>query len=455
MKQNHILPIALCIGAMSVVSPALAQSDNVKLEINAIGGHIVGDDFSGVPTTVTKGKPIYLMPVAPAEGYQLKGVKVRHGQNIKGGQYVDGVKQWDEYDVTDAEADETFTIDGKNVDGDVMVTAVFEPDGTEEYKLVFADEFNGEDGSMPNEANWSRCSREHPTWKRFTAQTKEGQERTAYIKDGNLVTRCIANDIDEEGDVDMISGAVESAGKMNFTYGRIEGRLRTTPHTGNFPAFWMMPQDGSAGWPTCGEIDLWEQIDADGRTYHTVHTHVTYDLNQAKPNSGGIYTNAADYHVIAMEWEPELLSWFVDGVKVFSYAKSKNADLLSKGQWPFDKPFYLILNQSVGDGSWARPCDVSFTYETFFDYVRLYQKDGQSATLPPSTAIGNVNTDNLRNVDAFATDGGIRIVTPEDRLVTINDIAGRTAFRGMVQGNKDIRLDKGMYVVEGKKIMVK
>ena len=113
MKQNHILPIALCISAMSAVSTVLAQSDNVKLEINAIGGHIVGDDFSGVPTTVAKGKPIYLMPVAPAEGYQLKGVKVRHGQNIKGGQYVDGVKQWDEYDVTDAEADETFTIDGK------------------------------------------------------------------------------------------------------------------------------------------------------------------------------------------------------------------------------------------------------------------------------------------------------------------------------------------------------
>ena len=58
-------------------------------------------------------------------------------------------------------------------------------------------------------------------------------------------------------------------------------------------------------------------------------------------------------------------------------------------------------------------------------------------------------------MDAFATDGGIRIVTPETCIVNINDIPGRTAFRGMVQGNKDIRLDKGVYVVEGKKIMVK
>ena len=58
-------------------------------------------------------------------------------------------------------------------------------------------------------------------------------------------------------------------------------------------------------------------------------------------------------------------------------------------------------------------------------------------------------------MDAFATDGGIRIVTPENCIVTINDIVGRTAFRGMVQGNKDIRLDKGVYVMAGKKIMVK
>ena len=82
--------------------------------------------------------------------------------------------------------------------------------GTEEYKLRFADEFDGKDYSLPNANVWHNCTRESPTWKRFTSQTAEGQQKTAFIRDGKLVTRCIKNAIAEEGNVDMISGAIES-----------------------------------------------------------------------------------------------------------------------------------------------------------------------------------------------------------------------------------------------------
>ena len=44
-------------------------------------------------------------------------------------------------------------------------------------------------------------------------------------------------------------------------------------------------------------------------------------------------------------------------------------------QWPFDKSdFYLILNQSVGDGSWAKPVDTTHTYQMEIDWIRVYQK---------------------------------------------------------------------------------
>ena len=433
------------------------HADNGRLEVNGIGGNMVGANNSGVPETVAYNTTLDLMPLAPASGYVVQRVVVRHGHNLDGEQYVNGNRQWDEYETTEAENEETFTVSKANVDGDVRVTAYFTTDGTEEYKLVFADEFNGEDGSMPDSNNWQRCTRENPTWKRFTSQTEEGQRRTAFIRDGKLVTRCIANDIDEEGSVEMISGAIESSDKMYYTYGRIEGRLRTTPHTGNFPAFWLMPQDNSAGWPTAGEIDLWEQIDTENKTYHTVHTHVTYDLHQALPNSGSVYTNSADYHIIAMEWEPDLLTWYVDGQKAFSYAKSTNQSLLDLGQWPYDKPFYVILNQSVGNGTWARPCDVSFEYETLFDYVRLYQKEGQTATLPPTTGIGCVsvsdNTPKAR-LDVYAAKGGLKLVAPDEQTVTIADVAGRTVYSKRVQGNVDVALPSGLYVVAGKKIIV-
>ena len=329
------------------------HNDKGSLDIDARGGHIVGNGNSGVGETVEFGSQLSLMPLAPAVGYNLKSITVRHGHNLDGKQYINGNRQWEEYEVKDAKNEEDFTIDAAKVNGDVRVSALFEADGTEEYKLRFADEFDGEDYSLPNADIWHNCTRESPTWKRFTSQTAEGQQKTAFIRDGKLVTRCIKNTIAEEGNVDMISGAIESSDKMHFTYGRIEGRLRTTPHVGNFPAFWLMPQDNSAGWPNAGEIDIWEQIDTENKTYHTVHTHCTYDLKLGLPNSGSAYTNAADYHVITLDWTPTLLTWYVDGAKAFSYAKTKQSYLLEKGQWPFDKPFYVILNQSVGNNSWA------------------------------------------------------------------------------------------------------
>jgi len=213
------------------------HNDKGSLDIDSRGGHIVGNGNSGVGKTVEFGSQLSLMPLAPAAGYNVKSITVRHGHNLDGKQYINGNRQWEEYEVKDAKNEEDFTIDAAKVNGDVRVSALFEADGTEEYKLRFADEFDGKDYSLPNANVWHNCTRENPTWKRFTSQTAEGQQKTAFIRDGKLVTRCIKNTIAEEGNVDMISGAIESSDKMYFTYGRIEGRLRTTPHVGNFPAF--------------------------------------------------------------------------------------------------------------------------------------------------------------------------------------------------------------------------
>lgn len=427
------------------------HNDKGSLDIDSRGGHIVGSGNSGVGETVDFGSQLSLMPLAPAAGYNVKSIAVRHGHNLDGEQFVNGNRQWDEYEVSDAKAGEGFTIDADKVNGDVRVSAKFEADGTEEYKLRFADEFDGKDYSLPDADVWHNCTRESPTWKRFTSQSAEGQQKTAFIRDGKLVTRCIKNTIAEEGDVDMISGAIESSDKMYFTYGRVEGRLRTTPHVGNFPAFWLMPQDNSAGWPNAGEIDIWEQIDTENKTYHTVHTHCTYDLHLALPNSGSTYTNAADYHVITLDWTPELLTWYVDGTKAFSYAKTNQSYLLEKGQWPYDKPFYLILNQSVGNGTWAKNCDVNFEYETLFDYVRLYQKDGEGDI---TSSVKDVKT-NGSALDVYAQQGGLLLVAPEAQKVDVYSISGTRVFSGLVQGNRFVSLTKGVYVVAGKKIVVK
>lgn len=429
-----------------------------KLDVQTTNGSIVGANNTGLPETILLDSPISVMAFGAAENYNATEIKVRHGKNLDGEAVVNGETQWKEESIE--LTDGACTIPAEMVDGDVRLTAEFEDAGAE-YKLAFGDEFNTADFTQPNEAYWSRSEWAHPTWKRFTAQTKAGQKKTGWIEDGKLVLRCVKNEFADEkrGDngskLEMISGAVESADKITFTYGKVEGRLKTTAHSGNFPAFWMMPNKSTyGGWPDSGEIDIFEQINNENTSYHTIHSHWANGksdggLGQSgNPQKGGTSaTTTGDYHVYGLEWTENMLTWFVNGKKVFSYAKSTNQDDLDKKQWPFDKPFYLILNQSVGNGGWAANPDLNFTYETKFDWVRVYQKaDGDLIT-----GVNNVKETTL---DYYVTPGQIRLVAPYETLVRIVDLQGRNVFVQQVQGNKNVQLPSGIYLVNGNKVIV-
>lgn len=427
-----------------------------KLEINTTNGSIVGANNAGLPETVTPESPLTVMAYGLDENYVANEITVRHGENLDGEQVVNGKTMWEE---TTIELNNgTATIPGELIDGDVRLTANFVDMGSE-YKLAFGDEFNTADNSQPDSKYWSRSGWAHPTWKRYTAQTTEGQLKTGWIEDGKLVLRCVKNNFDAEVDgkgnkLEMISGAVETANKVTFTYGKVEGRLKTTAHSGNFPAFWMMPNtDTYGGWPSSGEIDIFEQINNENKSYHTIHTHWANGagdggLGHTSPAKGGTsVTTTGEYHVYGMEWTENLLKWFVDGKQVFSYAKSTDQDAIKNLQWPFDKPFYLILNQSVGNGSWAANRDLNFTYETKFDWVRVYQKaDGDLLT--------GINAAKEVTLDYYITPGQIRLVAPYNTKVTIVDLQGRTLFAQVVQGNKNVYVPSGVYLVNNNKVIV-
>ena len=241
--------------------------------------------------------------------------------------------------------------------------------------LTFAwgDEFSGADGTQPDAEKWRRSNRYGSTWNRYISNSED----VVFLRDGHLVCRAIANPDQETDAVPMLTGAVETRGLFSFTYGWVEARLKTTPHTGSFPAFWMMPQPPTDSWPKGGEIDIFETINAQNTAYHTVHSHWTYTLGKKNnPKSSFSETVAqGEWHVFAANWTEELITFYVDGKAVGSYAKSQDASIIENGQWPFLHDFYLILNQSVGDGSWAAAPDVSFTYETQFDWVHVFRKD--------------------------------------------------------------------------------
>ncbi len=414
---------------------------------NTVDGSIDGAGNTALSLVVAPSQGFDVV-LRPAPGFAVKSFVVRHGHNLSGAQYVNGNRQWSEEEVPVAGGNAT--VKAEWVDGNLALYAQFAPEEGGEWQLVFSDEFNADDYSQPVESKWMRCQRQGATWNRWLSDSKE----VIYLQNGDLVARAIPNPDKASDPVDMITGGIKSNNRFGFTYGYIEARIKSNPWTGNFPAFWMMPENQSAGWPDCGEIDIWETIDEQERSWHTVHSNWTYDLKQTNnpPSSFNVATSHDRYHTYGLKWDETSLVWYVDGKEVGRYNKSTNKDALDKGQWPFDKHFHIILNQSVGNNAWAANADITHTYETRFDWVRVYQKSGMSNT---NGTVGVVKVVDDARVDVQPVEGGVNVVVEEPCEVAVYDVVGRVVAASQVDDVHCFALPRGVYVVEGVKVLVK
>jgi beta-glucanase (GH16 family) len=156
------------------------------------------------------------------------------------------------------------------------------------------------------------------------------------------------------------SGAVDTKGKYFFLYGRVEVRARLPHGQGVWPACWLLPEDRS--WPP--EIDVMELLGQDPTALHMTNywgTVADHRLNS------GLYEGpdfSGAWHTYAMEWEPDRIRWYVDGIQEF----------VSTEGVP-NKPMYLILNTALG-GDFAHAPDrtTPFPQEFDVDYVRVWQR---------------------------------------------------------------------------------
>ena len=382
---------------LEVKGKAYAES---RLSLDTRNANLYAPD-GALPLTVASDEALALRVVTPDAGYELERFAVRHGRELDGPSIVGGTPQWTETEFTPT-ADGRITLPAAVMQGNVRIIAHYVPGQNAKYLPAFADEFDAPDGSQPNAKIWSRTVRRNPTWARFHSDSP----LTVFVQNGELVCRAMAtpDSLKAKGEQkDFITGGVRSEGRYSFRYGRAEARIFTTPHSGNFPAFWMMPAKSKKGWPHEGEIDIWEQINNENNAYHTLHSNWTFNLKHKNNPMSHFVKGGLDYsryHTFAVEWTPTTITWSVDGKEVGTAVKSTDSDALANGQWPYTEPFYLILNQSVGDGSWAAKPDLNFVYETRFDWVRVYQTREQN----PLVGIDAVKTDE-RAQTAGATAG--------------------------------------------------
>jgi len=183
------------------------------------------------------------------------------------------------------------------------------------------------------------------------------------------------------------SARLRTMGRADFTYGRIEARIKLPSTQGIWPAFWMLPTNSIwGGWAAGGEIDIMEKINTSSNIHGTIHYGGQWPNNTSRGATtyGGDVVNT--FHTYAIEWDEDSITWFLDG-QVYS--------TITSNQWysenapgdpnaPFDQPFHMLLNVAVG-GNWpGNPTgSSSFPQTMVVDYVRVYSlSDGPVAQAP-------------------------------------------------------------------------
>ncbi len=234
----------------------------------------------------------------------------------------------------------------------------------EGYEIDWFDEFTG----ISLGADWS-YEVKNAGWVNNEKQNYVNGNGVTEVSNGTLKINC------KKMDGKIFSGRIYAKKNKGWKYGWVEARIKLPKGKGTWPAFWMMPVNESDGWPTCGEIDIMEEVG-----YHPNYTSSSIHCNSYNHTKGTQKTAErltpgaeGEFHVYALEWTENYIQTYVDGNPLLHF---DNDGAGNKNTWPFNKEFYVILNLAWG-GDWggAQGVDESALPVTMeVDYVRVFKK---------------------------------------------------------------------------------
>jgi beta-glucanase (GH16 family) len=249
------------------------------------------------------------------------------------------------------------------------------------YVQVWQDEFNLTAGSAPDSSVW--VSENGDGSKAAAGGGWGNKERQYYIPTLAKITSAGALQIDAntaganeytcyyKGACEWVSSKYITKGKLGFKYGRIEARIKGPVGAGTWGAFWMLGADiDDRLWPWCGEIDVTELV---GKSPNTAYGYLHGLLSGGFGGRGTTVDMpngfANEYHTYAVDWLPESIDWYVDGV-LFGSQQKKDKD------WVFDHEFYLVVNLAMG-GNLGGPIESGLKQANMsFDWIRFSTING-------------------------------------------------------------------------------
>jgi beta-glucanase (GH16 family) len=249
------------------------------------------------------------------------------------------------------------------------------------WSLIWADEFDGPAGTPPDPSRWAHALGDGtaegiPGWGNQELETyTDDPANAATDGESNLVIAAIEADGSTAcyyGPCRYTSARLLTRDTFAFAYGRVESRLRVAPGEGLWSALWMLGTNiDQVGWPDSGEIDVMENVGRlPHRLYGTLHGP-GYSGDAGFGSTVDLPARLADdFHVYAIEWQPDHIVWTVDGEV---YHEATPADV-APNPWVYDHEFYLLANLAVGGGLGGPVrADAAFPARYLIDYIRVYQ----------------------------------------------------------------------------------
>jgi len=235
------------------------------------------------------------------------------------------------------------------------------------YKLVFEDAFT-RDGK-PDPSIWTYQIGEK--WANNESQCYVDDLSNCYIKDG--VLNLVATLHDREK-CKYQSARINTMGKKHFKYGKFIVRAKMPKGRGSWPAIWFLgtAKLENVRWPLCGEIDLVEFAgNRLGSVSCAIHTEAYNHKINTDKGAKYVLKDASDaFHDYILEWTPNFLSFVVDQKEILRVNKEKGDGV---EEWPFDQPFYLILNLAVGGWYGGSIVDADLPYQFQISSIKVYQ----------------------------------------------------------------------------------
>lgn len=248
------------------------------------------------------------------------------------------------------------------------------------YRLVWGQEFSGPAGAAPDPRVW-RVASGGGVWGNDDLEYYTSRASNVSLDGaGHLAITARAGGFADRRGVrwPYTSGRLQTYGRFQFKYGRIEARIKLPAGQGFWPAFWALGTNcHRVGWPACGEVDIMENI---GSEPHGV-------IGALHGPEAGVHSGYEDivsahlasdvdsrFHVFGIDWGPGQFIFSVDGRP---YATVTPGSLPRRGRWVFDQPFFLLLNLAVG-GTYPGPPNAAtrFPATMLVDWVRAYSGTG-------------------------------------------------------------------------------